>query len=161
MKRLHKEVKTLHNTQHCIVAKSEHVVTPPPPPPPVQKNITLLRRRNLLALYQEFARARLAADPSGQGLEQAFAKAIEVSPSTWSMIKSARAIGDKLARQIEQHQRRPAGWLDEEHPEFELPDGAEEAFIRLARRAWRRANAKGKRDLRQLLKPWAEPPEAG
>jgi hypothetical protein len=32
----------------------------------------------------------------------------------WSKIKSARPIGDKLARQIEAHCGQPVGWLDEE-----------------------------------------------
>ena len=31
----------------------------------------------------------------------------------WSQIKSARPIGDKLARQLESACGRPAGWLDE------------------------------------------------
>jgi hypothetical protein len=32
----------------------------------------------------------------------------------WSQIKSSRPIGDKLARQIEKHCGKVAGWLDEE-----------------------------------------------
>jgi hypothetical protein len=122
----------------------------------VSENITVLRRKNLLALYQEFARTRLAADPSALGLEQAFAGSIEVSPSTWSMMKSARPIGDKLARQIEKHAGKPEGWLDEVHPELEVPDPAEERFLGLARRAWRNANAREKRELMHLLKPWTD-----
>ena len=54
-----------------------------------------------------------------QGLEAAWAARIEVSGATWSMAKSgARPIGDKLARQIEQHCGKSAGWLDEERRQF-------------------------------------------
>jgi len=78
-------------------------------------NITLTRRRNALALFQAYAERMLAAGASPKGLEQAFAAVLQVSPSMWSQIKSSRPIGDKLARQIEKHCARTAGWLDEEH----------------------------------------------
>ena len=116
------------------------------------QNVTLTRRRNMLALYQDYARQQLARGESAKGLEQAFAATLEISPSTWSQIKSSRPIGDKLARQIEQHAGKPAGWLDEEHEGNDAPDAAEERFIELARAAWRRSNAKQKRELAKLLK---------
>lgn len=72
------------------------------------------------------------------------------------MIKSSRPIGDKLARQIETHMDKPEGWLDVDHPEIELPDAAEERFIELARRSWRNANAREKRELAHLLKVWTD-----
>jgi hypothetical protein len=56
----------------------------------------------MTSLVREGARRRLAA----QGLEQAFAASLQISPSLWSQIKSARPIGDKLARQIEKLARR-------------------------------------------------------
>jgi hypothetical protein len=68
-----------------------------------------------------------------------------------------RPIGDKLARQIEKHAGKADGWLDQEHPELEVPDAAEERFLYLARQAWRQANSKGKREITHLLKPWAKP----
>jgi hypothetical protein len=69
-----------------------------------------------------------------------------------SQIKSSRPIGDKLARQIEALSAQPPGWLDEDHPEAEaVPDEAEERLVALARAAWRRANAKQRRDMRQWL----------
>lgn len=118
----------------------------------MSENITKLRRGNLLALYQEFAHARLNADPSAKGLEQAFAKSIEVSPSTWSMIKSSRPIGDKLARQIESHAGKHDGWLDEAHEGLAVPDPAEERFLELARKVWRGVPASARRDLARMLK---------
>jgi hypothetical protein len=124
----------------------------------VTENVTIIRRRNMLALYQQYARQHLAKGESAKGLEQTFAATLEISPSTWSQIKSARPIGDRLARQIEQHAGKPAGWLDEPHDELQVSDPAEERFLDLARRAWRQANAKGKRELAHLLKQSMEPP---
>jgi hypothetical protein len=112
----------------------------------------------MLALYQDYARQHLANGESAKGLEQTFAATLEISPSTWSQIKSARPIGDRLARQIEQHASKPAGWLDETHEELQAPDPAEERFLELARRAWRHANAKGKRELTHALKQSFQPP---
>jgi hypothetical protein len=124
----------------------------------VTENVTTIRRQNMLALYQEYARQHLAKGESAKGLEQTFAATLEISPSTWSQIKSARPIGDRLARQIEQHAGKPAGWLDERHDELQVSDPAEERFLALARRAWRQANAKGKRELARLLKQSMQPP---
>jgi len=125
----------------------------------VTENVTTTRRRNMLALYQDYARQHLAKGESAKGLEQAFAATLEISPSTWSQIKSARPIGDRLARQIEQHAGRPVGWLDERHDEMQPSDAAEERFLELARRAWRHANARGKRDLAHLLKQSMKAPQ--
>lgn len=116
-------------------------------------NLTIARRRNAVALYQEFLRQRIAAGDAPKGLDQAFAAALQVSPSMWSQIKSARPIGDKLARQIEAACGMPAGWLDEAHEDqAAAPDAAEEHFVELARQAWRAANAKGKRELARMLR---------
>ena len=76
-------------------------------------NTTITRRQNTLALFQSYAEKALAAGVAPKGLEQTFAATLQVSPSMWSQIKSSRPIGDKLARQIEQHHKRPVGWLDE------------------------------------------------
>lgn len=114
-------------------------------------NLTRLRRSNALALFQQYAQRQLAAGEPAKGLEQAFAAALQVSPSMWSQVKASRPISDKLARQIEANLRQPAGWLDEEHEETQGPDPAEEDFVRLAREAWRAANAPRKRELRKWL----------
>jgi hypothetical protein len=112
----------------------------------VPHNITLTRRQNVLALFQEYAAGQLAKGEPAKGMEQAFAAALEISPSMWSQIKASRPISDKLARQIESHLQKPAGWLDAEHG-ASSPDAAEERFLEMARKAWRSANAKGKKEL--------------
>jgi hypothetical protein len=110
-----------------------------------------MRRHNALALFQDYAGARIAAGEPAKGLEQAFAAQLQISPSMWSQIKSSRPISDKLARQIESHVKRPPGWLDAPHGAAP-PDPAQERFVELARAAWRGANAQGKRELVRLLR---------
>ncbi|MDQ0069296.1 hypothetical protein J2W34_001070 [Variovorax boronicumulans] len=119
-------------------------------------NTTVARRRNVLALHRRFLEGAVAAGLPAKGLDQSFAKKIEISPSMWSQIKSARPIGDNLARQIERHCEVEPGWLDKEDRPSEVPDAAEERFIAAAREAWRTANAKGKRELSGWLKKHAQ-----
>lgn len=119
-------------------------------------NITVARRRNALALHRRFLEEAVAAGLPAKGLDQAFAKKIEISPSMWSQIKSSRPIGDNLARQIERHCNMELGWLDKEDRPSEVPDAAEERFIAAAREAWRTANAKGKKELSGWLKKRAQ-----
>ncbi len=114
-------------------------------------NITVHRRRNALSLFQSFAEAAVASGAAPKGIEQAFAAHVEISPSMWSQIKSARPIGDKLARQIEQHTGKPAGWLDEEREAAGLAP-AEQQFLALALKAWRATNSEGRKALRAHLK---------
>lgn len=124
-------------------------------------NTTVARRRNVLALHRRFLEGAIAAGLPAKGLDQSFAKKIEISPSMWSQIKSSRPIGDNLARQIERHCEVEPGWLDKEDRPSEVPDAAEERFIAAAREAWRAANAKGKRELSGWLKKHtqdADPP---
>ncbi len=113
-------------------------------------NTTVTRRLNALALFQAYAEQALAVGASPKGLEQAFAATLEISPSMWSQIKSSRPIGDKLARQIEQHRSKPAGWLDEAR-EDTSPTVAEKAFMELALEAWRSTNSAGRKSLRAHL----------
>lgn len=120
---------------------------------------TVARRRNALALHRRFLEEAIAAGLPAKGLDQAFARKLEISPSMWSQIKSARPIGDKLARQIEGHCGVEPGWLDQEDRPGdvpEVPDAAEERFVAAAREAWRGANAKGKRELAGWLKKRAQ-----
>ncbi|MNK53811.1 hypothetical protein D3C87_727820 [compost metagenome] len=118
---------------------------------------TVARRRNALVLHRRFLEDAVAAGLPAKGLDQAFARKLEISPSMWSQIKSARPIGDKLARQIERHCDVAAGWLDADNtpPSEAPPDAAEERFVAAAREAWRQANAKGKRELSGWLKKHA------
>jgi len=117
-------------------------------------NITIHRRRNVLALFQSYAEAAVAKGAAPKGLEQTFAASLEISPSMWSQIKSSRPIGDKLARQIEQHCAKPAGWLDEEREAAGLSQG-EQQFLALALKAWRASNSDGRKKLRTHLKELA------
>jgi hypothetical protein len=119
-------------------------------------NITITRRRNALALFQEYAERELTSGTPPKGLEQSFAATLQVSPSMWSQIKSSRPVGDKLARQIEAHCAKPEGWLDQEHDAAVLSD-AEKAFLDLALRAWRSTNAAGRRGLRARLQAALRP----
>ena len=113
-------------------------------------NITVTRRQNALALFQAYAEKALAAGAAPKGLEQAFAATLQISPSMWSQIKASRPIGDKLARQIEQHHAKPARWLDEVHNDA-AQTPAERAFLDLALSAWRSTNSAGRKALRAHL----------
>jgi hypothetical protein len=113
-------------------------------------NITVNRRQNALALFKAFAEKALSSGAAPKGLEQAFAASLEISASMWSQVKSSRPIGDKLARQIEQHCGQPSGWLDEERVVTDRSP-AEQQFLELALRAWRATNATGRKSLREQL----------
>ncbi len=114
-------------------------------------NITVIRRRNAVALFQAYAEKALTSGASPKGLEQAFAASLEISPSMWSQIKSARPIGDKLARQIEQHCGKAAGWLDEEREAQGLTQG-EQQLLAMALKAWRATNSDGRKEIKNYLK---------
>lgn len=115
-------------------------------------NTTVIRRQQLLALLAEFVRAQVSHGHPPKGLEQAFAAQLQISPSLLSQVKNSRPIGDKLARQIEVGCEKSPGWLDLPGQSVVAPSAAEEAFIELAKSAWRRSNAKGKRELMRTLK---------
>ena len=117
-------------------------------------NITVNRRRSVLALFQAYAEEAIAKGASPKGLEQTFAARLEISPSMWSQIKSSRPIGDKLARQIEQHAGKPSGWLDEER-QAEGLSSAEQQFLALALRAWRTTDSEGRKALKSQMKVFA------
>lgn len=115
-----------------------------------EPNITVTRRERLLLLLSEFVQAQAAQGEPPKGLEQSFAAVLQVSPSLLSQLKKSRPISDKVARQIEVACRVPNGWLDQP-VEHAGPDPAEEAFIEMARQAWRKANSKQKKALRSAL----------
>jgi hypothetical protein len=117
-------------------------------------NITLIRRSNVLHLFQAFAEKALAAGDTPKGLEQAFAASLQISPSMWSQIKSSRPIGDKLARQIEAHGRHAVGWLDVEHHSPAMT-AAEQKFLALALQAWRAASREERKALGAQLQAMA------
>jgi hypothetical protein len=110
-------------------------------------------------LFQQFAESRMRAGEPPKGMEQAFAQALQVSPSMWSQIKSSRPIGDKLARQIEAACGQAHGWLDEPHDAPGTSPG-EQQFLDLALRAFRATNASGRKQLKLMLRQALEaPPE--
>lgn len=118
--------------------------------PPVS-NLTINRRQNVLALFQQYAEGQMRAGVAPKGMEQSFAQVLQISPSMWSQIKSSRPIGDKLARQIEVACAQVSGWLDEER----APAGtsaSEQQFMTLALQAWRATNAEGRKRLKQVMK---------
>jgi len=123
-------------------------------------NITVNRRRSVLALFQAYAEDAIAKGAPPKGLEQAFASRLEISPSMWSQIKSSRPIGDKLARQIEQHADKSAGWLDEER-QAEGLSSAEQQFLALALKAWRATNSEGRKVLTSQMKELASAGSSG
>ena len=114
-------------------------------------NTTVVRRLNALSLFQEFAEQRISAGAAPKGLEQEFAQKLKISASLWSMVKTSRPIGNKLARQIEDHCGRPAGWLDEEREPQGLTS-AKQHVMALALKAYRGTNAVGRKTLIKLLK---------
>ncbi|MCW7539956.1 hypothetical protein OOT46_19145 [Aquabacterium sp. A7-Y] len=114
-------------------------------------NPTVIRRQNVLNLFQQFAEEQMRAGVPPKGLEQAFAQKLQISPSMWSQIKSSRPIGDKLARQIEAACGQPAAWLDEERQPQGL-SAAEQQLLAMALKAWRSTNAEGRKRLKLLLK---------
>ena len=114
-------------------------------------NVTVHRRQNVLNLFQQYAQAQMRAGVPPKGMEQAFAQKLQISPSMWSQVKSSRPIGDKLARQIESACGQPAGWLDEEREPQGVSAG-EQQFLALALKAWRAANADGRKRLKLLMK---------
>ena len=116
---------------------------------------TVSRRRNVLVLFQAYAESAIATGVAPKGLEQAFAAHVEISPSMWSQIKSSRPIGDKLARQIEQHCAKPAGWLDEQREATGLTP-VEQQFLALALQAWRAVHSDGRKALRTQMKQLAQ-----
>lgn len=125
---------------NCVASRTQPV-----------SNITLTRRQNALALFQDYAEKALASGAAPKGLEQSFAATLQVSPSMWSQVKSSRPIGDKLARQIESACAKPSGWLDELRKDS-APSPAEASFLELALAAWRATNSNGRKALREQLR---------
>ncbi len=137
VKSLYLRVKPLRECRKTSIAITPHV-----------SNITLTRRQNVVALFQDYAERALASGVPPKGLEQAFAATLQISPSMWSQIKSSRPIGDKLARQIEVATGRSPGWLDEARKPL-APTPAELAFLDLALAAYRATNTSGRKALRE------------
>lgn len=119
-------------------------------------SILTLRRRNLLMQLTLFAKRQLD-EGIGTGASTTFAEVIGIHKSLLSRLKGdggragARDISDSLARQIEARLGLPSGWMDQEHGSAPMTS-AEESFIALALAAYRRADAKGRRELRRSMR---------
>ena len=144
-----RRVKSLH----ICVKRVDNLFLPVASTPRVP-NITVVRRNNVVTLFQQFAEDQMRAGIAPKGLEQAFAQRLQISPSMWSQIKSSRPIGDKLARQIEATCRQTGGWLDEERAAQGLTP-SEQLFLATALKAWRATNADGRKRLKDLMKSMA------
>ncbi|WP_457282298.1 hypothetical protein [Polaromonas sp. P5_D5] len=120
------------------------------------ENVNRNRRNNLLIIIREFSEKELAAGESPVGMLGRIARQLGLSAGGLSQFKgdakgTARNIGDAAAAQIESKSGKPKGWMDTDHGGDAI-NPAENAFIELARIAWRTTDAKGRRLLMQLAK---------
>ncbi len=141
-----------------VLASSDFAIEQPVPSAKSmsQQTISVIRRNNVLLLFKEFAEDLLAGGQTIRAIDSAFADHLQVSLPTFSMMRSgSRPIGNRLARQIETAVGKPAGWLDEWR-NLETPTEAEQVFLDEALAAYRRSTSEGRRQLRKLIKTWAE-----
>lgn len=137
------------------------------------RDVAAIRLANAMALFDEFVRqtARHADAATLRGLEGRFAERLHIQPSYWSQIKArSRQIGERLARQFEQHCHKPYGWMDQDHSQTaappasqdeapQLPRDEDERFIvGLVLTYYRRHPNKARNALLQLLGEVLEPP---
>ena len=118
-------------------------------------DLAITRRNNVRSLFQEYLERQVGLGVQPKGLEALFAAVLEISPSMWSQIKSSRTIGTKLARQIETHCGKVAGWLDEERVS-DGPTPGEQQLLAMCLKASRSTNAVGRKNLKLLLRAIAE-----
>jgi hypothetical protein len=111
--------------------------------PSAHRDVAQIRLDNALALFDEFVHATVKHPDAAtlRGLERRFAERLQIQPSYWSQIKGrSRQIGERLARQFEQLNHKPVGWMDEPHdagaappaepePAPGLPQDDDERFI--------------------------------
>lgn len=114
-------------------------------------DVNMNRRSNLLQLIGDYVSDATARGEAAFGIEKRFAELMEISNVSLSQFKSSRNIGDRVARQIESKAGKPVGWLDEDHGTHIATD-SEQAFLELARQAWRGTDAKGRRELMKKAK---------
>lgn len=119
-------------------------------------DILTIRRQNLLSLYAQFVANAQKKDSAGSmfGIDKQFADHIQIANSSLSaMKKGSRNIGPRLARQIEAISKKPRGWLDQEHShdKASLQEVELDRFLKLAKRAFKKADAEGKKRLMELM----------
>lgn len=114
------------------------------------ENISRIRRSNFLLIIREFSESELASGQSPVGMMGRLAEKLQMKASALSQIKgdetarSFRNIGDAQASQIEKLSGKSKGWMDQHHDGDDI-NPAEIAFLELAKKAWRSADAKGRR----------------
>lgn len=81
-----------------------------------EPDLAQLRFDNAIFLFDEFV-FNTVKNPDAAtlwGLERRFAEKLGIQPSYWSQIKSrSRQIGERLARQFEERNHKPHGWMDQ------------------------------------------------
>lgn len=117
----------------------------------------VVRRANLLSLYTAHVAHAQAHNPAASlaGIDKEFAARIQIANSSFSSYKSgARPIGTRIARQVESLLELEPGWLDVPHggPNLASEDKALRQFLKLAERAYKRANETQRGMLSDVLK---------
>lgn len=115
------------------------------------------RRTNLLSLYTQFVAEAQRADPAASivGLDRAFALKLQIANTSFSSYKSgARPIGTRIANQIESILDLPKGWLSSDHADQgpSLNEAELNRFLKLATRAFKRADSSERNRLSDLLR---------
>ena len=123
----------------------------------MKQDISDVRLRNTLLLFESFKEQVAPGSPDLHGLEKAFAKQLGISRSYWSQLKSDKGeknIGDVLARRFERGIGMPMSWLDKVHADTPLLPGslniaaqseAEADFLRAAQAIFRQRPGAAKR----------------
>ncbi len=116
-----------------------------------------IRRGNLLRLYTQFVADAQQADPAASivGLDRAFARKLQIANTSFSSYKSgARPIGVRIARQVEAALTLEQGWMDSDHETQEMSQDqvALDRFVKLATRAFKRADSGERLRLIALLR---------
>jgi hypothetical protein len=110
-----------------------------------------IRLKNFLALFAAF-KARNAHLPD-KGMLKLFAQHVGGDDRHFSHIKNGRkGIGHALARQIEEAEGKPEGWLDREHGGLEPRDLHERAFMETALALYRTSPAEAQAKMTDFLK---------
>lgn len=78
--------------------------------------VSEIRRRNLLALLKRYGES---VGIAGQGLDKAFAIAMDLNPKFLSQLKTGhRNMGTNTARQLERKLNKPEGWMDRDQTDW-------------------------------------------
>ncbi len=113
-----------------------------------------VRTTNAIIAFHQFVRGRMAFGGQSKGMDKAFAALVEISPRTWSVIKSGKLrIGDVVAAKIECRTGKPGGWLDGAHREDHVSwlNREEQDLVLLVLAAIRRSDVDGRARLAKTI----------